>query len=233
MVGSKIKNWDGSITIRTFDHTHNVFQFNINDINKNIDYESWNQESDSAANICMRMLGSNLGNNASVGISEYTKMALEACSSEVRIDKSNINELKSGLVTARSHIQSLRAKEKEAGIAINNTIKYLEGIFNRLSDETRKNNSIAHMNMVVSGYEAYVTTVTRAAISAVRNDMKSRASALVKVIAAVAKTPRELKEAYILETAEDFDMIMNGEFNQGLIDDETRAEMENLLKTTE
>ena len=63
--------------------------------------------------------------------------------------------------------------------------------------------------------------------------MKSRATGMIKVMASINKTPKELKEAYILEAAEDFDEIMNGEFNQGLIDDEARANIENLLKAAE
>lgn len=229
MVGNKIKNWDGSITIRTFDHTHKVFQYDIDIINDLIeaDVNHNNDKNYSSAEICSACLHSNIAEgDGTMSVVEFTKAAMEACSSETTFNKSNINELKAGLTNGRAHIKSLREKEKQAGKVIGATIKRLEGMMN-----SEKN--VAHLNNVVSGYEAYITIVTRAGISAVRNDMKSKAAGLAKVIAAVAKTPKELKEAYILEAAEDFDTIMNGEFNQGLIDDEARANIENLLKAAE
>ena len=229
MVGNKIKNWDGSITIRTFDHTHKVFQYDVDIINDLIEADvSWyNDRNYSPAEICSSCLHSNIADgDGTMSASEFNKAAMEACASEMTFDKSNINELKNGLTNGRAHIKSLREKEKQAGKVFSETIKRFEALMN-----SEKN--VAHLNTVVSAYEAYITIVTRSAISAVRNDMKSRAAGLAKVIAAVAKTPKELKEAYILEAAEDFDEIMNGEFNQGLIDDEARTNIENLLKAAE
>lgn len=229
IIGSKIKNWNGEIPIKVYDHTDKIFTFDIDLINDYIEVDANNNDKNySSAEICMLCLHSNLNDSSddTMGIAEFTKIAMKLCSSDLVINKSNINELTSGLMNGRSHIKSLRDKEKAAGQAISATIKKLES---QMGPES----NISHLNAVVSGYEAYITIVTRAAIVAVRNDMKSRAAGLAKVITAVAKTPKELKEAYILEAAEDFDMIMNGEFNQGLIDDETRAEMENLLKAAE
>lgn len=240
-VMGKIKNWNGSITIRTFDHTHKVFDIDLgHELNKFSGVNSWDEPDNNSnaskytsADICAELLYNNLhSSNGAISSSEFNKKAIEVCSSELIVDKSNINALKSELTNARYHIKSLREKEKAAGHTINTLIKLLEYQLREAKNDDRDNN-IAHLNVLSNGLEMYVTTVTKAAISAVRNDMKSRAIALTKVIAAVAKTPKELKEAYILEAAEDFDEIMNGEFNQGLIDDEARANIENLLKAAE
>lgn len=212
----KLRNWNGKITIRTFDLNTDVFKFNGN--------EAFNF--DTSAEICGRCLYKNIyGNtNGTLSASEFTKLAIEKCATEITYDKSNIVDLKNSLKAGKKQIAILKQTEKATITAVNNTIKSLETL-----NEDETNALVALSN----GWNSYITCLTRATIAVVRNDMKSRATGLIKAMASINKTPKELKEAYILEAAEDFDEIMNGEFNQGLIDDEARTNIENLLKAAE
>lgn len=215
----KIANWNGSITIRTFDINSDVFMYGA-------DSSIYNY--DSSAEVCGRSLHNNIYKNfnGTLNASEFTKLAIEKCASEITYNKSNVNELKNSLKTGRDQIRGLKVLEKSITSVLNTLIA-------STSSEDREDKDSNQIINVVSGLENYVTILTRSAISAVRNDMRSKATGMVKIIAAINKTPKELKEAYILEAAEDFDEIMNGEFNQGLIDDEARTNIENLLKATE
>lgn len=219
----KINNWNGKITIRTFDCKNPVF--NGIDISNEVDDML---STASSAEICGRCLNKNIYGNTdnTMSSSEYVKLALEKCSSEKIFDKSNIKELKNSLIHGKGYILALKLFEKTTINKLNSTLEIAKTEITE-GDEI---NSLVNLSNALS---TYVTCLTKGAIAAVRNDMKSRATGMIKVMASINKTPKELKEAYILEAAEDFDEIMNGEFNQGLIDDEARTSIENLLKATE
>lgn len=212
----RLNNWDGKITIRTFNLDKEVFRFNGDEGFK----------FGTSAEICGRCLHKNIyGNvNDTLSASEFTKLAIEKCATETTYDKSNIVDLKNSLKAGKKQIAVLKETEKIMIATVNSTIRSLE---------TRNEEEANALVALSNGWNSYIACLTRATIAVVRNDMKSRATGMVKAIASINKTPKELKEAYILEAAEDFDTIMNGEFNQGLLDDEARAEMENLLKAAE
>lgn len=212
----KLRNWNGKITIRTFDLKSDVFKFDAAD---SVNF-------DTSAEMCGRCLHKNIHGNTNgiLSASEFTKLAIEKCATDTTYDKSNIIDLKNSLKAGKKQIAVLKETEKIMIAVVNNNVKTLE-----TSNEEEANALVTLGN----GWNSYIACLTRATIAVVRNDMKSRATGMIKAMASINKTPKELKEAYILEAAEDFDEIMNGEFNQGLIDDEARANIENLLKAAE
>lgn len=231
VAANKISNWNGSITIKEYAYNIRELDINIFSISSTLlkFYDDYN-ENITSAEVCSRLLNYNINNNINdtISPSEYSKAAIEICSEDKTYTKSNIKQLLDKLSRGRDYIKAIKNTEKVLNKDINSLINQIK------SDKFYATDSYNLHNInVYSGMQSYATIVTKTLISIIRSDMKSKATALTKIIADVNKTPKELKEAYILEAAEDFDEIMNGEFNQGLIDDEARANIENLLKAAE
>ena len=231
ITANKISNWNGSITIKEYDYNAVELQINIisarNTLHDFIMEDNFNITS---AEVCSRLLNYNINRNIkdSISPSEYSKMVMELCSEDKTYTRSNIKELLDKLSNGRHYIKEMKNFEKILNKDTNALINQIKSDKFYATDS----DNLFEIN-VYNGIQSYATIVTRTFISIIRSDMKSKATALTKIIASINKTPKELKEAYILEAAEDFDTIMNGEFNQGLIDDEARANIENLLKAAE
>ena len=170
-------------------------------------------------------LAMTLGANASdVSPKNYTAKAMEVCKDIEVLTASGVNEYKDIISTANDRIKNIKHAEKRLEDTINMIIKDLK------KNETDENKlETSAITTRVHNSEIICATTTKAFITMIKEDMKSRRVALRKVMDDIAKTDKEVHEAAVLDDMEEFEDTMNA----GLPDEETKKEIDALVASVE
>ena len=157
---------------------------------------------------------------------EYLKVAMEACKSEENLTAKNVDEYLDTIEKGSATIKALKEQERNTERAIKQAVDTLKKAEN---GDTKKAN-VARINALVSAYETVISCTTRASIAVVRADLKSKRTALEKVLSDIRKAPKVLHNSAVVDAAEEFDDAMTtGE----ALDSDTQAEVDELVNSVE
>ena len=205
-----LSDWKGSISgIITYDHSNIHLS--------NVDFSVFSTETSNISDC----LGKTIGNASDVTPKNYTSKAMEYCKSVETLTSAGVKEYKDIVSTASDRIKYLKQYEKNFENTMNNMINELK---RSATTELKK----AAANVVaerVQNTEIICSITTKAAITMIKEDMKSRRTALRKVMDDIAKTGSEVHEAAVLDDMEAFEDTINA----GLPDEETKKEIDALV----
>ena len=228
-VGNKAASWTGKVEdVLVYNLDHKCFQIpDGNTVSGWMKKLQSSSDNVNAAEIVGWELAEKVGASQPIGVKEFAKKAQNATFRKEALDAGKINEYKKVVSNASSAVATLKKNQRDAEKSINDTMKELRNAAKGTDDEK---NSIIKLNSLVSAYQTYVSVVAKVGIQVVRNDMKSRRVVLTKAMNDIVKNSKELNEATVLETADEFDDAMNNDLN---LDAETQAAVDELVNSAE
>ena len=209
-----LSDWNGSIS--------GVITYDISNIGLDKVDLSVNSKETGSISDC---LAKTIGNASDVTPKNYTSKAMEYCKSVETLTSAGVKEYKDIVSTASDRIKSLKQSEKNLERTMNMIINELK---KSATTEVEKTTTSV-ITERIQNTEIICSTVTKAAITMIKEDMKSRRAALRKVMDDITKTDEEVHEAAVLDDMEAFEDTMNA----GLPDEETKKEIDALVASVE
>ena len=174
----KEKNWTGSVTMDTYDHT----QFGMPEgIHDGLFY----------ANTTRKEIFAKWFGDESMNPGKFTKQALKDCKKTVTINSGNVANLYDVISNSKQTIADLKLKQDSIERTINLTASKIKANADEFSD-------IATLNSQVNAFQAVVTAYANTAIAACRANIGATRIALTKILHDVRKIKNEaaIMEAY-------------------------------------
>lgn len=186
-IGS-IDKWNGNVeSVVVFDYHHDIFSMPDNNVINTMCQTYSDDKGIKSNEIVNAYLSALCGKNDIGGIKGYTTFAMETARKTETLNKSNIEEYLTALDGAKEYIAALKKAQRDAEATVN-------GAIGDLKSEVGKEN-VASLNQAVSAFEAIIVAISKANIAVTKMDIKSRRSALSKVLSDITKASKEAKNA--------------------------------------
>lgn len=216
---ANVSKWEGSVeNVKVFQYRHKCLNFTDSWLGSITN--AYNDENTNVSAIVGSELGKLVGQD-SISSREYSKAVMELCVENKTLNKSNVDEFASALDKGAEHIRFLKEYQKKTEKSINEAIKTLK-------EDAKKDghSSAAKLNAVVRAYETILAITTKATITVVRADMRSRAAALTKALHTIKNTITESADMEVMCVQDSFDEAMTGILN---MDAETKTAVAELV----